>query len=99
MNMSTKDRGESNSDKEAFLVRRSIQDHASSSRGSSQSRPEARGVNAAGKWLLREQPRSREVSGSSDAANATKVQGMTGISDGVGVDARKRLEVALQLTL
>jgi hypothetical protein len=85
-----------NPGKEAVLVRRSLQEHSTSSRATSQSRSDGRSVTSAGKWLLRDQPRSREVSGSS----SVKGDGNSaGVSEGVGVDTKKWVEAALRLTL
>lgn len=75
--------------KEAFLVRKAA-DY----------RP---GVNTAsrsvstgpGRWLLREQPKNRDVSAMSGAGGAASAKG---VSDGVGVDAKRWVEGLLSLS-
>lgn len=71
--------------KEAFLVRRAFE-----ARPATQSRSVSTGP---GKWLLREQ--KRDVSGASTIGGAASAKG---VSDGVGVDARKWVEGLLSLT-
>ena len=86
-----------NCTREAILVRRSPQERTVSSRDISGLRSEARSGSSAGKWLLRDQPRNREASGSTisslGAANAK------GVTEGVGVDAKKWVEALLRLTV
>lgn len=85
--------------KEAILVRRSRLERSSTSRETSQSRSDARSSSLAGKWLLREQPRSREVSGSSNAASAVGPASAKAVTEGMGLDAKKWVEALLQLSL
>ncbi|OCT51514.1 hypothetical protein CLCR_07971 [Cladophialophora carrionii] len=83
--------------KEAILVRRSPQDGSTSSRETSRSRSEARNASSAGRWLLRDQPRSREVSGGSamSSPGATNAQGVT---ESVGVDAKRWVDALIRLS-
>lgn len=71
--------------REAFLVRRAFEP-----RPGAQSRTVSTGR---GKWLLREQ--KRDVTGASTIGGASSARG---VSDGVGVDARKWIEGLLSLT-
>lgn len=73
--------------KEAFLVRKAAD---FSPRAAAQSRTVSTGP---GKWLLREQ--KRDVSGASAIGGAASAKG---VSDGVGVDARRWVEGLLTLT-
>ncbi|KAJ9606778.1 hypothetical protein H2200_008787 [Cladophialophora chaetospira] len=81
--------------REAVLVRRSPQERSVSSMDASQSRSETRSANSAGRWLLRDQPRSREVSGTTASPGAANAKGFT---EGVGVDARKWVEALIRLS-
>ncbi|KAL2430764.1 hypothetical protein ABEF95_013250 [Exophiala dermatitidis] len=89
--------------REAILVRRSPQDNnrAVSGKDLSSSVPGLGfgGVGAAGKWLLRDQPRSRDVSGSSGSGATVTTTNAKGVSEGVGVDARKWVEGLVRLTM
>ncbi|KAL2419385.1 hypothetical protein ABEF95_000433 [Exophiala dermatitidis] len=94
-------RQESANLREAILVRRSPQDNnrAVSGKDLSSSVPGLGfGGVGAGKWLLRDQPRSRDVSGSS-GSGATTTTNAKGVSEGVGVDARKWVEGLVKLTM
>lgn len=73
--------------KEAFLVRKAADFNP---RAAAQSRTVSTGP---GKWLLREQ--KRDVSGASTMGGAASAKG---VSDGVGVDARRWVEGLLTLT-
>ncbi|EXJ58539.1 hypothetical protein A1O7_05966 [Cladophialophora yegresii CBS 114405] len=86
--------------KEAILVRRAPQDGPASSREPSRSRSEARMVSSAGRWLLREQPRSREVSGVSggSAMSSPGAANAKGVTEGVGVDAKRWVEALVRLS-
>ena len=84
---STSDHG-ANDDKEAFLVRKAADRSASTRRG------EASSTASGSKWLLREQ--MRDVSGSSTGSRNGSTS-MAGISEGVGVDARKWIDGLLSL--
>lgn len=74
--------------KEAFLVRKAV-DHKLVV-GSTAQR------NMSGKWLLREQ--GREVSGSSTSSMKDQGTSSTGVSEGIGVDARRWVEGLLHLS-
>jgi hypothetical protein len=85
---------------EAILVRRAPQSRTSSSRDTSRSRSEARSASSAGKWLLREQPRSREVgSGSGSAMSNPGAANAKAVTEGVGVDAKKWVEALVRLSM
>ena len=75
-------------DKEAFLVRKAT-GHATSTK-----QRDASSTASGGKWLLREQ--TRDVSGSSTGSRPSGTA-MVGISEGVGVDARKWIDGLLSL--
>jgi hypothetical protein len=75
-------------DKEAFLVRKATDRTASAKRRDGSS------TASGSRWLLRDQ--SREISGSSTVSGAGAT-GMAGISEGVGVDARKWIDGLLSL--
>jgi hypothetical protein len=75
-------------DKEAFLVRKAT-DHAASAK-----RRDASSASSGSRWLLRDQ--TRDISGSSTGSRAG-VTAMAGISEGVGVDARKWVDGLLSL--
>ena len=77
-----------NDDKEAFLVRKAA-DHSTST-----GRREASSTASGSKWLLREQ--MRDVGGSSTGSQNGSTS-MAGISEGVGVDARKWIDGLLSL--
>jgi hypothetical protein len=85
--------------KEAVLVRRSSQDGRSSSRETSRSRSDTRSTSSTGKWLLREQPRSRIASGNSSAMATASTANAKGVSEGVGVDAKRWVKALLRLTV
>ncbi|KIV79580.1 hypothetical protein PV11_07131 [Exophiala sideris] len=92
-------------EKEAILVRRS-QESIAKSRDASSSRSVSGASFASGRWLLREQPRSREVSGSSSGQGTgfggTGNMGSAnarGMNEGVGVDARKWVEGLVKLNM
>ncbi|KIX95578.1 uncharacterized protein Z520_08698 [Fonsecaea multimorphosa CBS 102226] len=89
--------------KEAILVRRSSYERNSTSRDTSRSRSEAGSSHLSGKWLLRDQPRTREVSGSGRAMSGiVGTPGSTnakGVTEGVGVDARKWVEALIRLSV
>ncbi len=87
-------------EKEAMLVRRS-QDRSVTGAEVSGTRSMSGLSGSTGRWLLREQPRSREVSGSSQQGHsgrsgATNAKGM---NEGVGVDARKWVEGLVRLSM
>lgn len=85
--------------KEAFLVRRSPERN-STLRDVSGSRADSRSTSLAGRWLLRDQPRSREVSGSGGAnAAASMTTNAKGVGEGVGIDARKWVEGLIKLSM
>ncbi|EXJ68034.1 uncharacterized protein A1O5_08649 [Cladophialophora psammophila CBS 110553] len=88
--------------KEAILVRRSPHERTSTSRDTSRSRSEAGSSTSAGKWLLRDQPRTREVSGGgrgmSGAVGMAGATNAKGVTEGVGVDARKWVEALIRLS-
>lgn len=75
--------------KEAFLVRKAGDQTTNASSGVSRER------NRSGKWLLREQ--NRDVSGNSlsDTGQGTS---SAGVSEGVGVDARRWIEGLVHLS-
>jgi hypothetical protein len=75
-------------DKEAFLVRKST-DHATTAK-----RRDPGYTGSGSRWSLRDQ--TKDISGSS-TGSSTGATGMTGISEGVGVDARKWIEGLLSL--
>jgi hypothetical protein len=75
-------------DKEAFLVRKAT-DLAASVK-----RRDAGSAASGSRWLLRDQ--TRDISGSS-TGNRAGVTAMAGISEGVGVDARKWIDGLLSL--
>jgi hypothetical protein len=75
-------------EKEAFLVRKSA-DPATTTK-----RWDASSTGSGSKWLLRD--RTGDTSGTS-AGNSTGTTGMTGIHEGVGVDARKWVDGLLSL--
>lgn len=75
-------------DKEAFLVRKAT-DHAASVK-----RRDASSTVSGSRWLLRDQ--TRDISGTSTGSQA-RVTAMAGISEGVGVDARKWIDGLLSL--
>lgn len=78
--------------KEAVLVRKA----SDQTRGPAGKGTRSSASNAAGKWLLREQP-GRDVSGgSSRSAGSTAAPSTAGVGEGVGVDARKWVEGLLQ---
>lgn len=92
-------------EKEAILVRRS-QDRTATSRDTSISRSGSGANFASGRWLLREQPRSREVSGPSggqpggySGTGNRPLTNVQGVNEGVGVDARKWVEGLIKLTM
>ncbi|KIW67058.1 hypothetical protein PV04_06335 [Phialophora macrospora] len=87
-----------NCTREAILVRRNPQEGASSSRETSRSRSEARSASSTGKWLLREQPRSREAGGGSPAPSPGAANTKT-VTEGVGVDAKKWVEALVRLSM
>lgn len=74
--------------KEAFLVRKAT-DHTLVVGNSTQR-------NMSGKWLLREQ--NRDTSGSSLGSAKDQVTSSVGVSEGVGVDAKRWVEGLLQLS-
>jgi len=76
------------SDKEAFLVRKAT-DYAVSAK-----RKETGSTASGSRWLLREQ--TRDTSGSSTGSRAGSGT-MAGVSEGVGVDARKWIDGLLSL--
>lgn len=83
--------------KEAFLVRRALQEYQSG-RDTSGTRHESRSTS--GRWLLREQPRSREVSGlASTSATGGDSTTAKGVGQGVGVDARRWVEGLIRLSM
>ncbi|KIW10597.1 hypothetical protein PV08_11561 [Exophiala spinifera] len=88
-------------DMEAMLVRKS-QDRGG---GRDTSRAQSGASGSSGRWLLREQPRARDVSGSSQdgyGQNSTGSVGATnakGVSEGVGVDAKKWVEGLIKLNM
>ncbi|KAH0844935.1 hypothetical protein AYO21_04141 [Fonsecaea monophora] len=88
--------------KEAILVRRSSHERNSTSRDTSRSRSESGTSRLSGKWLLRDQPRTREVSGSGRGiSGGVGIPGSTtarGVTEGVGVDARKWVEALIRLS-
>jgi hypothetical protein len=75
-------------DKEAFLIRKSA-DHATTTK-----RRDASSTRSGSRWLLRDQTRDISGSGTGSSTGAT---GMTGINEGVGVDARKWIDGLLSL--
>lgn len=75
-------------DKEAFLVRKSAD------RAATTKRQDASSTRSGSRWLLRGQ--TRDISGSS-TGSSTRATGMTGINEGVGVDARKWIDGLLSL--
>jgi hypothetical protein len=75
-------------DKEAFLVRKAT-DHTASA-----NRRDASSTASGSRWLLRDQ--KRDISGSSAGSRAGGTA-MAGISEGVGVDARKWIDGLLSL--
>jgi len=75
-------------DKEAFLIRKSA-DHATTTK-----RRDASSTRSGSRWLLRDQTRDISGSGTGSSTGAT---GMTGINEGVGVDARKWVDGLLSL--
>ncbi|KIV89091.1 hypothetical protein PV10_08696 [Exophiala mesophila] len=85
--------------KEAYLVRRALQEYQSG-RDASGTRNESRNTSSSGRWLLREQPRSREVSGlASSVATGGDSTTAKGVGQGVGVDARKWVEGLIRLSM
>lgn len=90
--------------KEAILVRRSPQERTTSGRGTPQSRSDSRSASSsAGRWLLRDQPRSREVGGSGRGLSSGNGAGpgvttAKGVTEGVGVDAKKWVEGLIRLS-
>ena len=69
----------SGNNKEAFLIRKAANHRAVGGKGRE---------STSGRWLLRE--RSRDISGSStQSGRAGGTTTMAGVSEGVGVDARK----------
>lgn len=76
------------SDKEAFLVRKAS-DHAASAK-----RRDVNSTASGSRWLLRDQ--ARDISGTSTGSGAGAAA-MAGISEGVGVDARKWIDGLLSL--
>ena len=88
-----------NRPKEAILVRRAPQEHSSTGREKSQSRSDTRSASSTGKWLLREQPRTRAVSGSASTAPTASTAGAKAVTEGVGFDAKKWVESLLRLTV
>lgn len=94
--------------KEAILVRRSPHERSSSGRDTSRSGSDSRNASSAGRWLLRDQPRSRDVSGAGSGmsgvhgnggAGGGGVTNAKGVTEGVGVDARKWVEGLIRLSL
>ncbi len=75
--------------KEAILVRRSPLERSVSTRETSRS----------DKWLLRDQPRTREVSGSGSSISSPGTTTAKGVTEGVGVDAKKWVDALLRLTV
>jgi len=75
-------------DKEAFLVRKSADRAATAKRWDPSS------TGSGSRWLLRDQ--TKDVSGGS-TGSSSGATGMTGISEGVGVDARKWIDGLLSL--
>lgn len=89
-----------NEAREAFLVRRSPSDRTSAKRDVSGSRGDSRSISTSGRWLLREQPRSRDVSGSKGTFSAsTATTNTRAVGEGVGVDARKWVERVVRLSM
>ncbi|EXJ86200.1 hypothetical protein A1O1_06570 [Capronia coronata CBS 617.96] len=91
-------RSNPSSAKEAILVRRSPQERVASSRDPSGARFDARALSSTGKWLLRDQPRTREVSGSGSGTGSSPTNAK-GVNEGVGVDARKWVESLVKLSM
>ncbi|KAK7890597.1 hypothetical protein LTR67_007805 [Exophiala xenobiotica] len=87
-------------EKEAILVRRS-QDRSAIGRDVSGTRLTSGLSGSTGRWLLRDQPRSREVSGSSQQGHIGRsgVTNAKGMNEGVGVDARKWVEGLVRLSM
>ena len=79
-------------EKEAILVRKSPAEGSSTSRETSQPRVDG------GRWLLREQPRSRGASGNGHSTVTASTAGAKGATEGVGVDARRWVEALVRLT-
>lgn len=93
-------------DKEALLVRRSPQARGAAGSDVSGHRSDSRSISSTGRWLLREQPRSREASGAGPGHPAGQGNGASpgltnakGVSEGVGVDARKWAEGLIRLSM
>ncbi|OAP60584.1 hypothetical protein AYL99_05586 [Fonsecaea erecta] len=88
---------------EAILVRRSSHERNSTSRDTSRSRSEGVSSHLSGKWLLRDQPRSREVSGGGRAMSGIiGAPGSTtakGVTEGLGVDTRRWVEALIRLSV
>lgn len=86
--------------REAFLIRRSPQEQSSARRDASGSRGDSKSIISSGRWLLREQPRSRDVSGSKGTLSASSATtSPRAVSEGVGVDARKWVERLVRLSM
>jgi hypothetical protein len=87
-------------EKEAILVRRS-QDRSAIGRDVSGTRSTSGLSGSTGRWLLRDQTRSREVSGSSQQGHIGRpgVTNAKGMNEGVGVDARKWVEGLVRLSM
>ena len=82
--------------KEAFLIRRSPQERA---RDASGARGDPRSISSSGRWLLRDQPRSRDVSGSGGGFSVSAATNARAVGEGVGVDARKWIERLIRLSM
>lgn len=92
---------EAGMDKEAVLVRRSQE--RGGGRNTSRAQPGASG--SSGRWLLREQPRARDTSGSSqhrqgyNGGGGVSATNAKGVSEGVGVDAKRWVEGLIKLNM
>lgn len=97
---STSSKCQDQEEREAFLLRRSPQERTSGTRDASGTRGDSRSMNSSGRWLLREQPRSRDVSGSGGGLSASSAPtNARAVSEGVGVDARKWIERLIRLSM
>lgn len=86
--------------KEAFLIRRAPQERTSAARDASGTRGDSRSISSSGRWLLRDQPRSRDASGSGGGLSASSgTTNARAVGEGVGVDARKWIERLIRLSM
>ncbi|KAK6379265.1 hypothetical protein LTS17_006183 [Exophiala oligosperma] len=92
---------EASLDKEAVLVRRSQERGG----GRDTSRAQSAGSGSSGRWLLRDQPRARDTGGSSQHGQGHSSSGgigatnAKGVSEGVGVDAKRWVEGLIKLNM